>query len=197
MIRKIKNMLISVYQKLRVAKYKFLSTANKVKGKGHFVQPVLLAGEGTIVFGKDVYLGTQGSPFFYSGYCFIDARKNDAVIVLGDRVWSNNNLTIISQEAGISIGSDTIIGTNVEIYDSDFHDIHPARRKASEVVSARVEIGENVWIGSNVKILKGVKIGSNSIIGNNSVVTKDIPANSVWGGVPAVFLKKLEYDQSS
>jgi acetyltransferase-like isoleucine patch superfamily enzyme len=197
MIRRVKDVLLKGYRNLRVFKYKVLSTAKNVKGTAHLVQPVLLSGNGTITFGNDVYLGTQQSPFFYSGYCFLDARKNDAAIIFGDRVWSNNNLTIISQEAGISIGADTIIGTNVEIYDSDFHDINPARRKEAEASSSRVSIGENVWIGSNVKILKGVNIGSNSIIGNNSVVTKDIPADSVWGGVPAIFLKKLEYDKGT
>ena len=156
---------------------------------------MLLSGNGTIIFGNDVFLGTQQSPFFYSGYCFLDARKNNAKIIFGDRVWSNNNLTVISEEAGISIGSNTLIGSNVEIYDSDFHKHSPLLRKDPDVSSRRVDIGENVWIGSNVKILKGVAIGSNSIIGNNSVVTKDVPPNSVWGGVPAIFLKKLEHDQ--
>jgi len=191
MVRRIKRIFIRMYQNLRIFKYRFLSTAKNVKGKGHFVQPVLLSGGGTIVFGQGVYLGTEQSPFFYSGYCFLDARKINAKIVFGDRIWSNNNLTIISQEAGVSIGSDTLIGSNVEIYDSDFHNVDPAHRKGPEVGSSRVEIGENVWIGSNVKILKGVSIGANSVIGNNSVVTKNVPHDSVWGGAPAIFLKKL------
>jgi acetyltransferase-like isoleucine patch superfamily enzyme len=189
------NLFKRTLKRLRVTKYKYLSNAKNVTGNGNFVQPVLLSGRGTIIFGEDVYLGTEQSPFFYSGYCYIDARKPTAKIVFGDRVWSNNNLTLISEEAGISIGQDTIIGTNVEIYDTDFHNINPARRKEAEVSSRRVDIGENVWIGSNVKILKGVRIGNNSIIGNNSVVTKDVPADSIWGGVPAVLLKKIEHDQ--
>ncbi len=185
-------MLIKFYKKLRITKYKFLSGAKKVSGKANFIQPVLLAGKGTIVFGQDVYLGTEQSPFFYSGYCFLDARNNDAIISMGDRVWSNNNLTILSLEAGVFIGNDTIIGSNVEIYDSDFHNTDPElRKKPGAANSKRVEIGENVWIGSNVKILKGVQIGANSIIANNSIVTKNVPKNSIWGGVPAKFLKNL------
>jgi len=194
---RLKNIFIRMHQMLRVSKYKFLSNAKNVKGRAHFVQPVLLSGTGTIIFGHDVYLGVEQSPFFYSGYCFLDARKAGSTIVFGDRVWSNNNLTIISQEAGVSIGADTLIGTNVEIYDSDFHDTDPENRRNAEVSSSPVNIGENVWIGSNVKILKGVSIGANSVIGNNSVVTKDVPANTVWVGVPAVFLKNLDYDQGN
>ncbi|CDT94444.1 DapH/DapD/GlmU-related protein [Vibrio coralliirubri] len=49
--------------------------------------------------------------------------------------------------------------------------------------------GEGVWIGANTVILPGVTIGSNVAIGANSVVTKDIPSNTVYGGVPAKFIK--------
>jgi len=34
-------------------------------------------------------------------------------------------------------------------------------------------------------ILKNVKIGSGSIIAAGSVVTKDVPPNAIFGGVPA------------
>ncbi len=190
-------MFVKSYQKLRVLKYKFLSNAQNIIGSANCVQPILLTGQGLITFGKDVYLGTVQSPFFYSGYCFFDARNAKSTITIGDGVWSNNNLTIISQEAGVSIGDHTIIGSNVEIYDSDFHHSSPFRRKESGAPSYRVHIGQNVWIGSNVKILKGVTIGENSIIANGSIVTNNIPSNSVWGGVPATFLKNLEDDQIS
>lgn len=36
----------------------------------------------------------------------------------------------------------------------------------------------------------GVVIGDNSIIGAGSIVTKNIPDNEVWAGVPAKFIKK-------
>lgn len=48
-----------------------------------------------------------------------------------------------------------------------------------------IHVGDNVFIGSFTKILYGVNIGSNVIIGAGSLVNKDIPSNSVWGGIPA------------
>lgn len=48
-----------------------------------------------------------------------------------------------------------------------------------------IEVGDNVFIGSNTTILQNVKIGSNVIIGAGTLVNKDIPDNSVVGGVPA------------
>ncbi len=48
-----------------------------------------------------------------------------------------------------------------------------------------IDIGDNVFIGADAKILYDVKIGDNVIIAAGAVVTKDVPSNSVVGGVPA------------
>lgn len=48
-----------------------------------------------------------------------------------------------------------------------------------------IEIKDNVFVGAGTTILYGVQIGSNVIIGAGSLVNKDIPSNSVVGGVPA------------
>ena len=47
-----------------------------------------------------------------------------------------------------------------------------------------IEIMDNVFVGSNTTILSNVRIGPNAIVAAGSVVTKDIPANSIVGGVP-------------
>lgn len=52
-------------------------------------------------------------------------------------------------------------------------------------------IENDVWIGPGVRILGDITVGQNSIIGANAVVTKDVPENSVVGGVPAKFLKAI------
>lgn len=48
-----------------------------------------------------------------------------------------------------------------------------------------IEIQDNMFIGTGTIILYGVRIGSNVIIGAGSLINKDIPPNSVVGGVPA------------
>jgi len=59
--------------------------------------------------------------------------------------------------------------------------------------TAPIKIEDNVYIGGNCTIYPGVKIGHHSIVAPNSSVTKDIPPYSMFGGVPAKFIKST-YD---
>ncbi len=83
-----------------------------------------------------------------------------------------------------------MISHNVRIYtqsnlaDWDFSN-SPIPEKVGNVI-----VENYVWIGANIFINSGVTIGTNSIVGANSVVTKDIPPFSVYGGVPAKFIRQ-------
>lgn len=105
--------------------------------------------------------------------------------------------TALVAHQSITIGDNVKIGAGVCIYDTDFHALDAKLRidsvtdlehkKCKEVV-----IQDNVFIGAHATILKGVTIGANSIVGACAVVTKEIPANEIWGGNPAIFIKKIE-----
>lgn len=56
----------------------------------------------------------------------------------------------------------------------------------------KITIGNNVHIGWNSIIMPGVKIGNNVVIGCGSIVTKDIPDNCVYAGVPAKKIEDIE-----
>lgn len=55
---------------------------------------------------------------------------------------------------------------------------------------SKTNIGNDVWIGVNVVILDGVKIGDGAIIAAGAVVIDDVPAYSIYGGVPAKEIRK-------
>ena len=57
-----------------------------------------------------------------------------------------------------------------------------------------IVIGNDVWIGYEAVILAGVTIGDGAIIGSRAVVTKDVPDNSLVGGVPAKLIRTIEND---
>ncbi|HCU07032.1 MAG TPA: acyltransferase [Holosporales bacterium] len=59
-------------------------------------------------------------------------------------------------------------------------------------IFGKIEIGNNCNIGVNAIILPNVKIGDNCIIAAGAVVTKDIPANSIAGGIPAKVIGNAE-----
>ena len=50
-------------------------------------------------------------------------------------------------------------------------------------------IGNNCFIGAGAKILGGIVIGDNVTIAPNTVITKDVPSNTVVGGVPFRIIK--------
>ncbi len=168
-----------------------ISSAKNINGTAKFNQACQLNGKGQIYFGKNVLIGVDPSPFLYSGYGYLEARNVNSKISIGDNVMINNNIVIISEGEGITISSNTLIGTQCEIYDSDFHNLQIDKRLTGEITTKRVFIDENVFIGSNVKILKGVSIGKNSVVANGSIVTKSIPENVIAGGIPAKVIKTI------
>lgn len=124
--------------------------------------------------------------------CKITVGKN-AKLVIGSKV-GMSNVTIIAYN-NISIGSNILLGGGVIIVDTDFHSLsHTDWHTDADNVNMKtspVIIHDNVFIGMDAIILKGVEIGMNSIIGAGSVVSKSIPANEVWAGNPARFVKKV------
>ena len=181
----------AVLARPRVWKYQVLSTCRRVSGRPIIYQPVLFHGLGSVVIGRDVEFGWPRSVAFHSGYIHVEAAAPESVISFGDQAQINNNCYIKSEGPGIRIGPRALIGSFVEIFDSDFHDLHPDRRRGGQPRMAPVELGENVFIGDNVMILKGVTIGAHSVIGAGSVVVGSVPSGVVAAGNPARVVREL------
>lgn len=125
--------------------------------------------------------------------CYLIADKGGKINI-GNNVGMSGTAIICQKK--ITIGNNVRIGGNTVIYDSDFHDLCFEKRTSipeqiGGVLTKPVTVEDNVFIGGHVTILKGVTIGSNSIIGAGSVVSKDIPANQIWAGNPATFVRKI------
>ncbi len=110
-------------------------------------------------------------------------------LTIGSRNYFNKNIKIVCFDK-IEIGDDCLIADSVHIYDHDHRHDDISRTIGSQgYVTAPVKIGNNVWLGAKVTVLKGVTIGDGVIVGANSLVSKDLPSNSICGGVPAKVIK--------
>lgn len=110
-------------------------------------------------------------------------------IYVGDNFFANFDCVFL--DAGrIVIGNNCMIGPKTTIA-AITHPIDPIERNKGIGIPKDVIIGNNVWIGANATILPGVKIGDNVVIGAGAVVTKDVPANSVAAGNPAVIIREI------
>lgn len=116
---------------------------------------------------------------------YTDCGKN---ITVGKNVFINMGCKFQDQ-GGIFIGDGTLIGHNVVLATLN-HDMSPQER--GSMIPAPIHIGKNVWIGSNATILPGVTIGNGAIVAAGAVVTKDVPEDTVVGGVPAKLIRKIE-----
>jgi acetyltransferase-like isoleucine patch superfamily enzyme len=189
--RHVRPAIEAAAQNPRILKYRVLSTCRRVSGTPRILQPVLFVGSGEVVLGEDVQFGWRRSPLFYTGYCHVEAALPHARIELGDRVEFNNNTFLKSEGAGIRVGADGLFGAEVQIFDSNFHDLDPARRRDGRPRLAPVDIGPNVFVGMGVKILKGVTVGADSVLGAGAVVTSSIPAGVIAAGNPARVIREL------
>jgi maltose O-acetyltransferase len=156
------------------------------------MQPVLILGDGIVQFEKGVTLGYYPSPYFFGGCIHLEARGKGSYISIGENTQINNNFVAIAEHSAITIGKRCLIGTNVEILDSDFHGINVPERGTSKRENAKpVMVGDDVFIGSNVKIMKGVVIGNGSAVANGAIVVAGIPPGVVAGGNPARMLRTI------
>lgn len=118
----------------------------------------------------------------------------NARLTIGEDVGFSNSTICCREE--ITIGDHSIIGGNSKIWDTDFHPTSIQQRKIdidSNAKTSPIHIGKYVFIGADVTIMKGVSIGDYAVIGAGSVVRTNIPANEIWAGNPAVFVKKLTH----
>lgn len=113
-----------------------------------------------------------------------DFGKN---ITVGPGVFLNAGCRFQDQ-GGITIGAGSLIGHNVVLATLN-HEMAPRHR--GDMHPAPIRIGQRVWIGANATVCPGVTIGDGSVVAAGAVVTRDVPANTVVGGVPARLIRRI------
>ncbi|MBX3254890.1 MAG: sugar O-acetyltransferase [Chitinophagaceae bacterium] len=106
---------------------------------------------------------------------------------IGKNVFINFDCTFLDL-GGITIENNVLIAPKVSLL-SEGHPVSPADRHSLTV--GHIHIKKNAWIGANATILPGVTIGENAIVAAGAVVSKDVPDNSIAGGIPAKIIKTI------
>lgn len=140
--------------------------------------------------------------------CVIDARGNEAEIVIDDDVLISGATVIRARNGvirigrGCSLGRNCILGSEKKLIVGDevlfgafsyvvaagFHRFdNPALSIIAQGHRANqgVEIGKGSWLGTRTTVFDGCNVGSGAVVGAHALVTKDIPAMAIAYGCPA------------
>ena len=134
---------------------------------------------------KSIAVNCGDNVAIYPGVYLLKPDK----LIIGNNV-SIHPMCYIDSTGGIVIGNDVSIahGTTIMSSTHNYADVNVAI-KDQGIKLLKTEIKDNVWIGAKSTILAGVVVESGSIIAANAVVTKNVPQNTVVGGVPARTIK--------
>lgn len=168
----------AVIEKMREYSRQAQKITMRINNEYH--EPEELADLFSELIGKPVGKNFGLFPPFYT-----DFGKN---ITIGDQVFINADCKFQDQ-GGIFIDDGALIGHGVVLATLN-HDMDPAKRQ--QLHPAPIHIGKRVWIGANATITSGVTIGDNAVVAAGAVVTKDVPPDTIVGGVPAKVIRRID-----
>ena len=108
---------------------------------------------------------------------------------IGKNVFINFDCVFLDL-GGITIDDNVLIAPKVSLL-SEGHPVSPESRHS--LVPGHIHIKRNAWIGAGATILPGVIIGENSVVAAGAVVSKDVPAHTIVGGIPAKPIKTINH----
>ena len=106
-------------------------------------------------------------------------------LFIGKNTTINSLANFRFKKGKILIGENCLIARNVTIITQTYKVDNEVKINLNDTIVKDVTVGNNVWVGSNTVIMPGVRIGNGAVVGSGSVVTRSIPDNEIWGGVPA------------
>jgi lipopolysaccharide O-acetyltransferase len=137
--------------------------------------------------------------------CRIEALPLNKEIVLqfGSNIQMNDYVHITAMKS-ITIGNNVLLASKIYIsdcshgsYSGNENDSNPTTIPIDRKLFAKpVVIEDNVWIGEFVSVLPGVTIGKGTIVGANSVVSRSLPEYVIAVGIPAIPIKKYNFQHS-
>lgn len=135
-----------------------------------------------------LFFRKAGKNFLIDRSVLIKGMNN---IEVGDNIWIGFGC-VLNGTGGIKIGNNVLIAQGVKIYSEN----HDYRDRDVDImfqdgIRKPVYIEDGAWLCANCVILPGVRVGKHAVVAAGGVVTKDVPPYTVYGGVPAKFIKSI------
>lgn len=108
-------------------------------------------------------------------------------IRMGKGVFINHACSFLDM-GGITLEDDVLIGPKASLI-TENHPLDAANRRS--LICKPILVKRKAWIGAGAIILPGVTIGENAVVAAGAVVSKDVPDNTIVGGVPAKVIRKI------
>jgi acetyltransferase-like isoleucine patch superfamily enzyme len=128
---------------------------------------------------------------FGEGASIYDSACVFGDVAVGAETWIGPWVMLDGSGGGIRIGSTCSISSGVHVYTHDTVLWALSGGKLGPR-QAPVAIGNRVYIGSQSVIARGVTIGDMCVIAANSFVRQDMPLRSIFAGVPAKPIGRVE-----
>ena len=116
----------------------------------------------------------------------------EGALAIGARTFIGTGTIIVAAEH-VTIGCDCLIAAYATIRDQDHRtDLAGEPYNRQGLLTAPVQLGENVWVGTKATVLRGTTIGKGAVVGAHALVASPVDAETIVGGVPAKFLKRVD-----
>jgi acetyltransferase-like isoleucine patch superfamily enzyme len=116
-----------------------------------------------------------------------------STLTIGDGTYVGR-FTQINAWHDVVIETNVLIADRVYISDADhlYNDPNLPISLQGDKFAGAVRLCSGCWIGIGAVIMPGVSVGENAVVGANAVVTRDVPAHTIAGGVPARIIEKVD-----
>lgn len=109
-------------------------------------------------------------------------------LAVGENTWIGENVWI-DNLASVSIGANCCLSQGAMLLTGN----HNYKSTRFDLKVSPILLEDGVWIGARAVVGPGVTCGSHAVLSVNSVASKDLAPYLIYGGNPALCIRKREF----